>query len=154
MCYRFYFFFFKQKTAYEMRISDWSSDVCSSDLEAPQSTRNPYPERIRQTDRPRVDGLLHHERTGRAGTGNPLLRSSHRSGSTGQPIPPAAGCRAPGQGQAGPCRKDRVAWLDTTPCCRLGSRWSQVTQTPYDPCSPTGRSFDMHITQINGKRAL
>src|SRR3546814_5726065 len=28
------FFFFKQKTAYDMRISDWSSDVCSSDLEA------------------------------------------------------------------------------------------------------------------------
>src|SRR3546814_4971953 len=27
-----YFFFFKQKTAYEMRINDWSSDVCSSDL--------------------------------------------------------------------------------------------------------------------------
>src|SRR3546814_10447854 len=30
----FVFFFFKQKTAYEMRISDWSSDVCSSDLGA------------------------------------------------------------------------------------------------------------------------
>src|SRR3546814_1167654 len=30
----FGFFFFKQKTAYEMRISDWSSDVCSSDLGA------------------------------------------------------------------------------------------------------------------------
>src|SRR3546814_5628543 len=29
----FVFFFFKQKTAYEMRISDWSSDVCSSDLQ-------------------------------------------------------------------------------------------------------------------------
>src|SRR3546814_10041015 len=28
----FVFFFFKQKTAYEMRISDWSSDMCSSDL--------------------------------------------------------------------------------------------------------------------------
>src|SRR3546814_8346937 len=28
----FMFFFFKQKTAYELRISDWSSDVCSSDL--------------------------------------------------------------------------------------------------------------------------
>src|SRR3546814_5347385 len=28
--------FFKQKTAYEMRISDWSSDVCSSDLQAPR----------------------------------------------------------------------------------------------------------------------
>src|SRR3546814_10363696 len=31
VCY--FFFFFKQKTAYEMRISDWSSDVCSSDLQ-------------------------------------------------------------------------------------------------------------------------
>src|SRR3546814_5986001 len=30
--YLLIFFFFKQKTAYEMRISDWSSDVCSSDL--------------------------------------------------------------------------------------------------------------------------
>src|SRR3546814_2045892 len=29
------FFVFKQKTAYEMRISDWSSDVCSSDLDTP-----------------------------------------------------------------------------------------------------------------------
>src|SRR3546814_14229332 len=37
MCFIIYilglFFFFKQKTAYEMRISDWSSDVCSSDLD-------------------------------------------------------------------------------------------------------------------------
>src|SRR3546814_12969293 len=33
------FFFFKQKTAYEMRISDWSSDVCSSDLAAQRRTR-------------------------------------------------------------------------------------------------------------------
>src|SRR3546814_4514057 len=33
MCHScIFFFFFKQKTAYEMRISDWSSDVCSSDL--------------------------------------------------------------------------------------------------------------------------
>src|SRR3546814_8031586 len=31
----FFVFFFKQKTAYEMRISDWSSDVCSSDLACP-----------------------------------------------------------------------------------------------------------------------
>src|SRR3546814_1150177 len=30
-----FFCFFKQKTAYELRISDWSSDVCSSDLAAP-----------------------------------------------------------------------------------------------------------------------
>src|SRR3546814_7332247 len=32
LCLSCVFFFFKQKTAYEMRISDWSSDVCSSDL--------------------------------------------------------------------------------------------------------------------------
>src|SRR3546814_4517492 len=32
MYFVIFFFFFKQKTAYEMRISDWSSDVCSSDL--------------------------------------------------------------------------------------------------------------------------
>src|SRR3546814_20766510 len=38
MCF---FFFFKQKTAYEMRISDWSSDVCSSDLPPPDRTARP-----------------------------------------------------------------------------------------------------------------
>src|SRR3546814_3074853 len=36
----FMFFFFKQKPAYEMRISDWSSDVCSSDLYAPDYVIN------------------------------------------------------------------------------------------------------------------
>src|SRR3546814_7518515 len=45
------FFFFKQETAYEMRISDWSSDVCSSDLAAAlaeiESDVNAY---IRQND--------------------------------------------------------------------------------------------------------
>src|SRR3546814_2802648 len=51
------FFFFKQKTAYEMRISDWSSDVCSSDLSRQQPavaakpiTRNhPHKSRQRRT---------------------------------------------------------------------------------------------------------
>src|SRR3546814_1234758 len=38
MCF---FFFFKQKTAYEMRISDWSSDVCSSDLRGAAVTAHP-----------------------------------------------------------------------------------------------------------------
>src|SRR3546814_7788675 len=33
------FFFFRQKTAYEMRISDWSSDVCSSDLQESEARR-------------------------------------------------------------------------------------------------------------------
>src|SRR3546814_12335019 len=38
----FLIFFFKQKTAYEMRISDWSSDVCSSDLAAMMLTQVLY----------------------------------------------------------------------------------------------------------------
>src|SRR3546814_9380066 len=37
-CSFVFFFVFKQKTAYEMRISDWSSDVCSSDLGPPSGT--------------------------------------------------------------------------------------------------------------------
>src|SRR3546814_5151191 len=51
-------FFFKQKTAYEMRISDWSSDVCSSDL-APGHDLEPTG--IAAGPRPRIDfGSLHH----------------------------------------------------------------------------------------------
>src|SRR3546814_2688913 len=47
----FFFFFFKQKTAYEMRISDWSSDVCSSDLmmtseSGPPRSAKPCPLRL------------------------------------------------------------------------------------------------------------
>src|SRR3546814_4348878 len=38
-------FFFKQKTAYEMRISDWSSVVCSSDLGSPRIPQRPRPRR-------------------------------------------------------------------------------------------------------------
>src|SRR3546814_5239814 len=45
-CVCLFFFFFKQKTAYEMRISDWSSDVCSSDLPA-----GPAPITIRSRSR-------------------------------------------------------------------------------------------------------
>src|SRR3546814_9821989 len=43
------FCFFKQKTAYEMRISDWSSDVCSSDLKLDQTGKNPKLPKIDET---------------------------------------------------------------------------------------------------------
>src|SRR3546814_8860424 len=51
-----YVFFFKQKTAYEMRISDWSSDVCSSDLviAGPLARAPPYVWILKQ--------ILHHPR--------------------------------------------------------------------------------------------
>src|SRR3546814_13757210 len=44
-----WFFFFKQKTAYELRISDWSSDVCSSDLYCPGSGYNVTTDRYIQS---------------------------------------------------------------------------------------------------------
>src|SRR3546814_9387770 len=46
----FVFFFFKQKTAYEMRISDWSSDVCSSDLLARELSPEYLANRTRSAD--------------------------------------------------------------------------------------------------------
>src|SRR3546814_1986359 len=55
--HRLCFFFFKQKTAYEMRISDWSSDVCSSDLEGAHARQHRQqqaagePERMEQWQR-------------------------------------------------------------------------------------------------------
>src|SRR3546814_16924375 len=59
------FFFFKQKTAYEMRISDWSSDVCSSDLPAPTDSTDDLDDLVRTeavTVIPNdqlVDGICH-----------------------------------------------------------------------------------------------
>src|SRR3546814_4893123 len=80
------FFFFKQKTAYEMRISDWSSDVCSSDLEERQSGRreghfeqrrsHPQPFRVRHRHQRRIleEG---EERGGFAPPRNGLSRRAH-----------------------------------------------------------------------------
>src|SRR3546814_2639923 len=50
------FFFFKQKTAYEMRISDWSSDVCSSDLDMGDQYQPIAP--VRQEFDPRAAAVL------------------------------------------------------------------------------------------------
>src|SRR3546814_12469122 len=70
------FFFFKQKTAYEMRISDWSSDVCSSDLvpllvyPAPEAHGPPLPEGGGDNAQARLHPAgddVHHLRTYRRG---------------------------------------------------------------------------------------
>src|SRR3546814_4396103 len=50
-----FIFFFKQKTAYEMRISDWSSDVCSSDLQ----DDDPLPSETVSKDAPAATPGLH-----------------------------------------------------------------------------------------------
>src|SRR3546814_1660164 len=61
MC--FLFFFFKQKTAYDMRISDWSSDVCSSDLRYRVEGREDSVEALDETSRrePRCEPREAHE---------------------------------------------------------------------------------------------
>src|SRR3546814_4575224 len=51
--------FFKQKTAYEMRISDWSSDVCSSDLVCCRDRRWPRPRCLNRPDC-RCGTVAHH----------------------------------------------------------------------------------------------
>src|SRR3546814_9852006 len=53
VCCVVFVFFFKQKTAYEMRISDWSSDVCSSDL-----AQRLLGDEAVGTDRTRVDLIV------------------------------------------------------------------------------------------------
>src|SRR3546814_2618687 len=65
-----YFFFFKQKTAYEMRISDWSSDVCSSDL---QDDGKKYPSRRSKRHQSNHDSK-EYENTGH----KPMTRSEER----------------------------------------------------------------------------
>src|SRR3546814_19579266 len=73
-----FFFFFKQKTAYEMRISDWSSDVCSSDLPGRAEQQLGDADILRAVDRFLVDhrdrrrDLIEHQRRARAGDGDAI----------------------------------------------------------------------------------
>src|SRR3546814_10585328 len=76
-------FFFKRKTADEMRISDWSSDVCSSDLTA---------KLVARTAHPRVIGIgetgldYHYDKSDRARQRDSFRRHIHASQQTGLPI--------------------------------------------------------------------
>src|SRR3546814_4635085 len=57
-----FFFFFKQKTAYDMRISDWSSDVCSSDL-AEGARMRPSPTGFARPPARHAQAAKEHKRT-------------------------------------------------------------------------------------------
>src|SRR3546814_3519515 len=73
------FFFFKQKTAYEMRISDWSSDVCSSDLEQGDRVAGQQHNEVGLVCLDQVE--LAGENTIITGDGAPRRRETHRTGS-------------------------------------------------------------------------
>src|SRR3546814_12972125 len=101
----FLFFFFKQKTAYEMRISDWSSDVCSSDLSI----------------RPRSDAQ------GRGGGGGRQRGTSHRSAASSSSVRASTQRRPPSASsssfQNGALRsEERRVGKECVSTCR--SRWS------------------------------
>src|SRR3546814_10604459 len=70
----------KQKTAYEMRISDWSSDVCSSDLKAPRNQRPDRKAEIARIADPRHRSRGRSDRTAQADAGIKVRgRHIHRS---------------------------------------------------------------------------
>src|SRR3546814_12710617 len=78
------YFFFKQKTAYEMRISDWSSDVCSSDLPGPDQGGRIVPRWQtasfpRRSCRPRQTGLRRRDCVSDQDPPGEIGGSAHRS---------------------------------------------------------------------------
>src|SRR3546814_3955573 len=93
----YFIFFFKQKTAYEMRISDWSSDVCSSDLRVA----------VERQVQSQVAGLV----------GEGTLRERRRV----VVVPVRAGA-ALGAGAAGGRSEERRVGKECVSTCR--SRWS------------------------------
>src|SRR3546814_18365763 len=75
-------FFFKQKTAYEMRISDWSSDVCSSDLTTPPppAPKTESAGSTKSTERPDSEATRPHQPTQRQAYQEPPQPYSGSSG--------------------------------------------------------------------------
>src|SRR3546814_13016087 len=128
-----FFFFFKQKTAYEMRISDWSSDVCSSDLQS--RTR-----RFREGDRrceigSRARRVVHRERRGhddRAGRAGDGIRRDERGHRLHLPRPPDAfrsdqGSRDGGDGEGDTRSEESRVGKECVSTC--SSRWSPYHST-------------------------
>src|SRR3546814_2862118 len=82
----FFLFFFKQKTAYEMRISDWSSDVCSSDLKLHGYRYDQRPGD--EKGKPRTGGRSRSHRPRRRQGGGPCRRVHQEA--KGEPVEEAA----------------------------------------------------------------
>src|SRR3546814_15017499 len=123
------FFFFKQKTAYEMRISDWSSDVCSSDLADERRCATRLHSRARRSAEParrmaRPGGqralgqfLPEHRRDARSRLCPPAPRRRHRLSDRGGGADP----RRPRRGPAA-ARKSAVSGKRGSVRVDLGGR--------------------------------
>src|SRR3546814_6899192 len=113
-----FFFFFKQKTAYDMRISDWSSDVCSSDLIPDRDAERP-----RLVDEIVLDaGARENDQTGRHRIDQPLIALERRRFLVAIPVRAESDLRHPAL--VGPARSEerRVGkeWFS-----RSSTRWSR-----------------------------
>src|SRR3546814_20147400 len=98
----FVFFFFKQKTAYEMRISDWSSDVCSSDL---------LPEALPLSDRSAVAGKRHpslHIQTVAKSSSRVRGRAGYATTAYGQAVQPQLPARRGARSRPGGPRQPQM----------------------------------------------
>src|SRR3546814_998776 len=128
------FFFFKQKTAYEMRISDWSSDVCSSDLQCV--------DRRSLGQRRRLDRLgLRQRRHGGLGEGGRGHRKGGEAGKTvGTGVAHELGSGIPlvtrGRPRAGPGRRGGAGANRT----RLNRELSSRAASPVKPRPPDRKS--------------
>src|SRR3546814_3690127 len=80
-----FFFFFKQKTAYEMRISDWSSDVCSSDLLVEPDRHIGRAIRRRTRQRERQKGRFNHSHKRKSPASSQRTRPRHRCSGSSRP---------------------------------------------------------------------
>src|SRR3546814_281836 len=100
---------FKQKTAYEMRISDWSSDVCSSDLTGPVS---PLPEALPLSDRSADAGKRHpslHIQTVAKSSSRGRGRAGYATTAYGQAVPPQLPARRGARSRPGGPRQSQMA---------------------------------------------
>src|SRR3546814_5988345 len=113
--------FFKQKTAYEMRISDWSSDVCSFDLRVRPWSRNPRTVRSSSPRRPRWHRADWAYRVGfvcdegawvLAGEGGGLLQGNHAGLRSSQSV--ASGGKVKESEWVRPCHGTGSAWTPSS----------------------------------------
>src|SRR3546814_21186846 len=131
-----FFFFFKQKTAYEMRISDWSSDVCSSDLlrQAQGARRRPLPRRQCRPHGPALHAGIPHRRDPHGLTDLPRRAQARPTASAGAAVSlPRHALRPPlpmhpALSWKPPWRKHRI----------LITRYTSVSAFSTSPTTPPG----------------